>query len=524
MKSDVYWSRRAAKRMVQYQKRADDTADVIAKAYLKATDTINAEIEKIFRAFRIHTGVTETEAKRLLRNVPGKNILQKLKRAAQKITDPEKRKKVLAVINSPAYARRIGKAERLQEDVDSEIKELADVEENVTKVHYADLAAEAYNRSLFDIQKGTGLQFSFAFMPTSRIHEILRQNWSGKHFSTRIWDRAADINAVLREELLVQFMSGRSYGATAKAIQTRMESGALEARRLVRTESAYIANSAEIESYKECGVKRFRFVATLDMRTSEACAAHDGKEYDVAAAEIGVNVPPLHPWCRSTTVAAFDNLPTEKMKRAARDPKTGKWYTVPADMTYEDWKKSIDERHGAGTWEAERKKAKKELQGRAQSGIMKPRGGITLKKGGILDFGALNPESAEDFERAEKHAFRFYEETRKRKTDVASIAKNIGWKEESIRKIKNHLFINKHDLGGEEKETFYPSYDIAVSWQNLTDGKNISEKDIILLKHEYLELTIMKVKNIPYAPAHKIAEEKHNYKKAVEKWRESHNE
>lgn len=146
-------------------------------------------------------------------------------------------------------------------------------------------------------------------------------------------------------------------------------------------------------------------------------------------------------------------------------------------------------------------------------------GAVRMKKGGIFDYGALNPEKEEDFKRAKEHAFRFYDEVRQRKNDIESIANNTGWKSEAIQKVKDHIFINKHDLGGDEPERFYPSYDIAISWQNLTDGKNISEKDIILLKHEYLELTMMAAHGLKYKDAHRIAEKKHNYKKAVDEWR-----
>ncbi len=116
-----------------------------------------------------------------------------------------------------------------------------------------------------------------------------------------------------------------------------MAVGANDARRLVRTESTYIANSAEMESYKECGITKYRFVATLDMRTSDICAALDGKEFDTTKAMPGENMPPLHPFCRSTTVAVIDDAVTDGLKRRAKDPETGKYYKIPQDMTYEDW-------------------------------------------------------------------------------------------------------------------------------------------------------------------------------------------
>jgi len=52
-------------------------------------------------------------------------------------------------------------------------------------------------------------------------------------------------------------------------------------------------------------------------------------------------MPPMHPWCRSTTIAVIDGAVTKDLKRRARDPETGELYEVPSDMTYEEWKKSI---------------------------------------------------------------------------------------------------------------------------------------------------------------------------------------
>ncbi len=135
-------------------------------------------------------------------------------------------------------------------------------------------------------------------------------------------------------------------------------------------------------------------------------------------------------------------------------------------------------------------------------------------------YGALNPESEKDFARCEEHASRYYEEIRKRKSDIAAIAKNTGYSEQEIEIIKNHVFINKYDLGEDEPTTFYPNYDIAVSWQNLIEGKNIEEKDLVLLRHEYHEHNLMVKEGLSYIEAHEKTQKLYNYKKAVDDWRE----
>jgi phage head morphogenesis protein, SPP1 gp7 family len=132
-------------------------------------------------------------------------------------------------------------------------------------------------------------------------------------------------------------MTGRSVRDTSQAIAERFEVGQNKARRLVRTESAFFHNQMELLSYEDAEITKYRFIAVLDKRTSHICQEHDNKVYDTDKAVPGVNYPPLHPWCRSTTIAHDDDIDYSKLERRARNPATGKTELVPADMTYKEW-------------------------------------------------------------------------------------------------------------------------------------------------------------------------------------------
>jgi SPP1 gp7 family putative phage head morphogenesis protein len=94
---------------------------------------------------------------------------------------------------------------------------------------------------------------------------------------------------------------------------------------LVRTAATHASTVARQESFKAIGVDRYRFVATLDAKTSIQCAANDGKVFDLDGPEA---LPPLHPNCRSTTVPYFGD---PIGNRASIDG------PVPADVTFRDW-------------------------------------------------------------------------------------------------------------------------------------------------------------------------------------------
>lgn len=81
-------------------------------------------------------------------------------------------------------------------------------------------------------------------------------------------------------------------------------------------------------------------MATLDMKTSAICRSMDGKHFPIDEAMPGVNYPPMHPRCRSTTITYRENK--DGKTRTARS-EDGKSYDVPLDMNYEEWHKTYVE-------------------------------------------------------------------------------------------------------------------------------------------------------------------------------------
>jgi SPP1 gp7 family putative phage head morphogenesis protein len=103
---------------------------------------------------------------------------------------------------------------------------------------------------------------------------------------------------------------------------------------LVRTSINQVANAASQQVYEgnQDITKKYRYIATLDTRTSAICRALDGREFDYGKGPI----PPQHFNCRSTTVPvidykALDIPPPPEGKRASMDG------PVPGNETYGQW-------------------------------------------------------------------------------------------------------------------------------------------------------------------------------------------
>ena len=344
--TEKYWKKRSAKRMFSYIDKADKVADVVGKAYLNAVKYLQIEAEKVFEAYRRNTGLSEHEAKQLLSKVGNKLDYESFKRVYNKVKDPEIRKTLLAQLDAPAYRARLQRLEGLRKKVFEQCNEIYGVELKEANKHLFELANDAYNLSMYDIQKGIGYGFEFAQLSKEGIEEILKNEWSGEHYSKRIWDNTKTVAELVKNEIFLGEMVGKSAHDMSATIMDKMGVGSMQARRLIRTESCFVANQAEMESYKECDLERYRFIATLDLVTSDVCAALDGKTFPLDQQQPGVNCPPMHPNCRSTTIACIDDDDLEGLKRRARDPVTGENVIVSADMKYKEWKKLQEDTYG----------------------------------------------------------------------------------------------------------------------------------------------------------------------------------
>ena len=97
-------------------------------------------------------------------------------------------------------------------------------------------------------------------------------------------------------------------------------------------------------------------------------------------------------------------------------------------------------------------------------------------------------------------------------TDAEHIAANTGFSIEEISAVKRYVFTDEHNLGDGKPRRFDASYEMAQSWQRLIEGKDIKTHDLTLLKHEMLEMQLVK-DGLSQAEAHISASKAYNYGK-----------
>ena len=337
MNNKDYWTQRKANLIYEQMDKAEKQADKFDKVYKESKAYLDKQINKIFDKFQRDYGLSERDARHVLKNMKDQKDLNELRKVLEARPDDPNIQRLLADLDSPAYAYRIKRLERLNDDLDRMRESIYHSEKSGSDAFYSDLMKDSYYKATFDLQQQTGLAYSFSDLPETEIKRLRGLKWTGEAYSDRIWSNTGALASSVKEELLVSLMTGRSVRDTSQAIAERFEVGQNKARRLVRTESAFFHNQMELLSYEDAEITKYKFVAVLDKRTSHICQEHDNKVYDTDKAVPGVNYPPLHPWCRSTTIAHDDDIDYSKLERRARNPETGKVEYVPADMSYKEW-------------------------------------------------------------------------------------------------------------------------------------------------------------------------------------------
>ncbi len=212
--------------------------------------------------------------------------------------------------------------------------ELGDKENTRIKSMLENVYKDTYYRNIYNFQRLTGFD-SFNKINDRVLKNLIEEKWiAGDNYSGRIWKNKDELLNVIEREFTIAVARGDAADKTIKIMQDKLNVGYYQAERLVRTEMSYVEGQADIHAYKEVGIAEYEFLATLDKRTTVMCQEMDRKKNPIDAIKVGVNYPPLHTFCRSTTIPVVEG--SKVGKRIARN-ENNKNIKVIGDMAYKDW-------------------------------------------------------------------------------------------------------------------------------------------------------------------------------------------
>ena len=293
--------------MISIHKQSNNTIAECNEIINKAIEDIDSEVNKIFDVIRNKEGqLTEKEIRALLNER----------------------------VDLANYKARITRYEAVKECIKKNTQLMSEQLVEAQEELYKNAIKEGYYTNMYSVDKKFGFGLNFGLLTEEDIIKILNAKFLDSTFYKRVQNNCGIFQDIVDETIKSGLLAGKSLWKISKELEENSRYKKKACERLVRTEVSHFYNTGVLESYKECDIEQYRILATLDNRTSDKCRDLDGRVFDVDEAEQGVNMPPLHPWCRSTTIGVYDYNIYTKKRRAKNDEGKGEMIDY---KTYNEW-------------------------------------------------------------------------------------------------------------------------------------------------------------------------------------------
>lgn len=476
MASQEYWKNRETEAKKHNIQEEAEYNRQIKEIYANMMDEINKEINGFYTKYAAKEGITMAEAKKRVSKLDIAAYERKAKKYVETKDLSDRANEEMRIYN---LTMKVNRLELLKANIGLEMVSGFDEMQKYFDKKLTD-------KTLKEFQRQAGILGKSVLKNEKYAHAIVNASFKNATYSDRIWMYQGMLKAELEGLLASGLIRGQNSKKLAKHLEKRFGVSAYNVQRLMTTELARVQTEAQKQSFIRNGFDEYVYVACTKGDVCPICKGLDDKHFKVDDMMPGENAPPMHPNCHCSTAAYMDN------------------------EAYEEWINSYQE-HGLNfeDWSKKNFVAKNGRDDIISSGAVK---------------GALTDKNDPLYVKRDAHAIKYYESVRRSKKSniVKTIANNTGISEKSINKVYDHVFINDHELYG-GKRRFDPDYDMAESFRRLREGKSIQEHDLIMLKHERLEYELMNKKHMSYQEAHRLAEKKYNYQKALKEFKNKNN-
>lgn len=304
-KNRDYWEERQVKREAKAFTTIQDIEKEYKIALEKAKQNINKELSRIGTTYMKDNNLSYHDALKLLKGdeykVWKKDLHDYLKEYNKLLkTAPLEAKKLYLEIETLSARSRLSHLDSLKAQVDMEMVKLIFGVEDSAK----NALTSVYRDTFIEVTKDLGIN---AIVSRDKIKTVLDRPWSGANFSERLWSNTDKLAQTVKQEIVNGMIQGINLQTMTKRVSERFETAKKnDVERLLRTEVNYTLNQATLDGYKEAGIEKYEFSATLDSRTSQICSELHGEIFEIKKIAVGLNYPPMHPRCRSTTIPIID--------------------------------------------------------------------------------------------------------------------------------------------------------------------------------------------------------------------------
>lgn len=328
-----YWQKRQEQTFLSNEKKVKDYHNGLVRSFEQAKDEIQSIINDFYVRYADENGVSYADAQKLLSRAEIGGLSKFIAKVNEVMGEYD------LELNNMSIKARITRYQGLEKQIDAVLQRLYAIDYELKGEELLkDVYSNAYYRTWYNIDQYKGFHQEFAQVNPRLVDQLIKYPFNGANFSSRIWKQKEHMLQSLNEALTTMMIQGKNPKTLAKDFAKKFETKEYEAYRLLHTEGSFVTEQATLNAYEEDEVEKYQILATLDHKTSDICRSEDKEIYETKKAVTGVNYPPFHYWCRTTTVPYYEDSDYSGDERTARGT-DGKTYKVPASMTYREWLK-----------------------------------------------------------------------------------------------------------------------------------------------------------------------------------------
>ncbi|MCE5058180.1 minor capsid protein [Mammaliicoccus sciuri] len=302
-----YWRRRA-ERIINEEAKSDKE---VMERVREITSTMIQDIEKEILAFyakyATKEGISLEEAKKKIDATDIREFEDRVKTYVKNQDFSDEANKLLRQYNTKMYVSREQLLKRQLEVI------MVNGTGKLEKEFYEYLD-DATQR---EIKRQSGVLGAAVQLRPELVRAIVNSDFQGAKWSERLWSNMDATRKEVERTAAHALTRGRHPREFVPQLKKKLGVSTYAANRLLITETARVQSEAQKLHYQETlgDEAEVEYIAKLDDRTSKTCRHLDGSKIKVKDIVIGVNFPPMHPHCRSTTAPAVSDWRDEFFKK-----------------------------------------------------------------------------------------------------------------------------------------------------------------------------------------------------------------
>ena len=332
-----YWQERMEQNLLAVEDLELEFEKTLTSLYSQTIKEIKNTLNSFYLEYAIDNKISLAEAKKVLTS----KELSELKKEVQDYInllnqyEATNKKEFLDKLETMASRVKVTRLQAIMLELEYELTKLLASQEDAQTNMYQQAYEQSYYNTIYNLQTNLGVGVDFTRPTKNLVVTALNEEYLGQNFSDRVWKNKDLLLANLQLELTKGFMMGKSNKQVAESLSNILNTNYHSAEVLARTEMNNICNQAALRAYSSQNVTEYQYLATLDMKTSEICRSLDGQKFKITEATRGVNYPPMHPNCRSTTIPVIDDN-----KNLTRLAKGQQGYYEVGNISYKEWLKN----------------------------------------------------------------------------------------------------------------------------------------------------------------------------------------